>query len=345
MAESLAEFFLEHFRAYERECAYRQRRGYRTEAFSYGEIVEMAYGFSGELQSRGLAKGDRVMLWGENSAEWVAVFFGCALSGVAVVPMDDTASADFAMRVAKQVGAKLLVASREHRQWSATSFIPNFALEDVSRASKSHPMPPPSLALERGDTLQIVFTSGTTADPKGVVITHGNVLSNVAPLEGEMKKYLKYERFVHPIRFLNLLPLSHVFGQFLGMFLPPLLGGTVIFQDELKPSEILNTIKREGVSVLVSVPRVLQSLKQKVERDLEDRGKRAAFQKKFVAAQGKHFLRRWIIFRGIHQTIWLEVLGVHLGRGCARFGERRILGAAGICCGPGIRPDRDNFAD
>ena len=122
----------------------------------------------------------------------------------------------------------------------------------------------------REDILQIVFTSGTTAEPKGVVITHGNVLANIAPLEREMSRYLKYERWVHPVRFLNLLPLSHVFGQFLGMFLPPLLGGTVIFQEELKPSEIVNTIRRERVSVLVSVPRVLQSLKQKIERDLED---------------------------------------------------------------------------
>ena len=72
-----------------------------------------------------------------------------------------------------------------------------------------------------------------------MVITHGNVLANIDPLEREMQPYLKYERWVHPVRFLNLLPLSHVFGQFLGMFLPPLLGGTVIFQEELKPSEII----------------------------------------------------------------------------------------------------------
>ena len=95
------------------------------------------------------------------------------------------------------------------------------------------------VAIGRDDILQIVFTSGTTAEPKGVVITHGNVLANIAPLELEMQRYLKYERWVHPVRFLNLLPLSHVFGQFLGMFLPPLLGGTVIFQEELKPSEIV----------------------------------------------------------------------------------------------------------
>jgi long-chain acyl-CoA synthetase len=159
----------------------------------------------------------------------------------------------------------------------------------------------PDIVIGRDDILQIVFTSGTTAEPKGVVITHGNVLSNVAPLEREMHAYLKYERWVHPVRFLNLLPLSHVFGQFLGMFLPPLLGGTVIFQEELKPSEIMSTIRRERVSVLVSVPRVLQSLKQKVERDLEDTGKLENFQRRMRSSEGKHFLHRWWIFRDIHR--------------------------------------------
>src|SRR4029077_10538253 len=125
--------------------------------------------------------------------------------------------------------------------------------------------------------------SGTTAEPRGVVITHGNVLANIAPLEREMRRYLRYERFVHPVRFLNLLPLSHVFGQFLGMFLPPLMGGTVIFQEELKPSEIVNTIRREKVSVLVSVPRVLQSLKQKIERDMEDEKGLDDFRERFAA--------------------------------------------------------------
>ena len=137
--------------------------------------------------------------------------------------------------------------------------------------------------------------------PKGVVITHGNVLANIDPLEKEIRAYLSYERFVHPVRFLNLLPLSHVFGQFLGMFLPPLMGGTVIFQNELKPSEVMNTIRRERVSVLVSVPRVLQSLKHKVERDMEDHGQREKFRERFMEAKDKHFLRRWWIFRAIRR--------------------------------------------
>ena len=129
------------------------------------------------------------------------------------------------------------------------------------------------------------------------------------------------------------------------MFLPPLLGGTVIFQEELKPSEIVSTIRRERVSVLVSVPRVLQSLKQKIERDLEDGGKIEDFRRRFQAAEGKHFLRRWWIFRGDSPAVWVEILGVYFWRRGARCRDGRILGAAGIRGDSGIRADGDYFAD
>ena len=275
------------------------------EWFTYGQVLAMAVQFSGELEARGIGKGERVMLWGENCAEWVAAFFGCALSGVVVVPMDDGASGEFAARVARQVEARLWVCSRRHSQHAGKA-VPLVVLEDLSRVAGGTPalLSHPDV-IGRDDILQIVFTSGTTAEPKGVVITHGNVLANILPLEREMQPYLKYERWVHPVRFLNLLPLSHVFGQFLGMFLPPLLGGTVIFQEELKPSEIVSTIRRERVSVLVSVPRVLQSLKQKIERDLEDGAagekKIENFRRRFRSSEGKHFLRRWWIFRDVHR--------------------------------------------
>jgi long-chain acyl-CoA synthetase len=303
MAASIAEFFLENFQARQHERAYRQRRGYRTESLTYGDVLELAFGLAGELELRGIARGDRMMLWGENSAEWVAAFFACALRGVIVVPMDDGSAPDFAMRVFQKASAKLLLASRRHLDQcsGAKSAIATLNLDDLAQNVGRQTATFSSVTLSRDDVLQIVFTSGTTAEPRGVVITHGNVLANIAPLEREMRGYLKYERFVHPIRFLNLLPLSHVFGQFLGMFLPPLLGGTVIFQEELKPSEVLNTIRRERVSVLVTVPRVLQSLKQKIERDLADRGQSESFRRRFCSSQPQHFLRRWWTFRAIHR--------------------------------------------
>jgi long-chain acyl-CoA synthetase len=310
MAESLAEFFLTNFQARRNRDAraFGQRRGYRMEWFTYGQVLEMASRFAQELVARGIGKGERVMLWGENCAEWVAAFFACALRGVVVVPMDDGAAADFATRVARQVEARLWVCSRRHAAENVADEVPVVVLEEVESPALSQrtrqgrgTSEQPNIAIRREDILQIVFTSGTTAEPKGVVITHGNVLANIAPLEREMQPYLMYERWVHPVRFLNLLPLSHVFGQFLGMFLPPLLGGTVIFQEELKPSEIVGTIRRERVSVLVGVPRILQSLKQKIERDLEDGGKLEKFRRRFLSAAGKHFLRRWWIFRDVHR--------------------------------------------
>jgi long-chain acyl-CoA synthetase len=307
MAESIAEFFLEYFRAHAQECAYVQRSGYRTKKITYGQVVERAFGFAQELERRWVAKGDRVMLWGQNSAEWAAVFFGCALRGVVVVPMDDGASADFARRVCVQAGAKLIVASVRHGEEVGDLSVPILGLEELAHL-RQEPAPSGRDMPGRDDILQIVFTSGTTADPRGVVITHGNVLANVDPLEKEIRAYLKYERFVHPVRFLNLLPLSHVFGQFLGVFLPPLMGGTVIFQNELKPSEVMNTIRRERVSVLVSVPRVLQSLKHKVERDIENRGQLENFRRRFVGAKDKHFLRRWWIFRAIRKQFGWKFL-------------------------------------
>ena len=342
MAESLAEFFLANFQAHEDERAYGQGRGYRVEWFTYGQVLEMAFRFCRELEARGIGKGDRVMLWGENCAEWVAAFFGCALCGVVVVPMDDGASREFAARVAGQVEARLWVCSRRHAVGHVARVVPMVVLEEVKIPALSLPKPQgqgrgtlghSDSAIGRDDILQIVFTSGTTAEPKGVVITHGNVLANIAPLEREMQAYLKYERWVHPVRFLNLLPLSHVFGEFLGMFLPPLLGGTVIFQKELKPSEIVRTIRRERVSVLVTVPRVLQSLKQKIERDLEDGGEIEDFGRRFRASEGKHFLHRWWIFRAIRRQFgwkfWAFICGgAALDAETERFWDR--LGYAAI---------------
>ncbi len=168
-------------------------------------------------------------------------------------------------------------------------------------------------SIQPSDTLEIVFTSGTTAEPKGVVLTHANVVGNLSPIEAEIKKYLKYERLVHPIRFLNLLPLSHVFGQFLGIFLPPLLGGTVVFENTFNPSEVIATIRRERVSVLVAVPRMIESLKQKVERDLDDAGEREKFGIRYAAAASQHFLRRWWTFRDLRRRFgwkfWAMISG------------------------------------
>ncbi|MCA1613693.1 MAG: AMP-binding protein, partial [Acidobacteria bacterium] len=132
-------------------------------------------------------------------------------------------------------------------------------------------------------------------------------------LEREVKKYLRWERTVHPVRFLNLLPLSHVFGQFMGIFVPQLLGGEVHFQSSLNPSEIAETVRRERVSVVVTVPRVLEALRERVERAQAARGGGEKFRRALAAAGKWGVARRWWAFRKVRREFgwkfWAFVAG------------------------------------
>src|SRR5258708_20119822 len=161
-----------------RETAFAERHGYRTVRSAYRDLAAAAYRFARELSARKIRKGDRVLLWGPNSAAWVAAFFGCAHRGVIVVPMDYAASPDSVIRIFQQVNARLILCSRD-------SALPNLSaifFEDLSESLARHS--PAAFAPEnvtREDALEIVFTSGTTAEPKGVFITHGTVLATIAP--------------------------------------------------------------------------------------------------------------------------------------------------------------------
>ncbi|HSM87364.1 MAG TPA: AMP-binding protein, partial [Candidatus Limnocylindrales bacterium] len=279
------------------ETAFVYRHGFRTHRWSYRLCGELACRFARELEMRGIGKGHRVLLWGENSAEWVAAFFGCMLRGAVAVPMDKIASPEFAQRVASDVDARLIVCSTGLLPHAGNR--PALELETLSEALARHSAAPYApAAITREDNAQIIFTSGTTADPRGVVLTHGNILASVDPIEREIPKYRKYERIFHPIRFLEMLPLSHVFGQTMGMFIPPIIAGTVFFQESFKPGDLVETIQRERISVLVAVPRVAESLKGKIESDLGP-----SIRASWEIAEHEKFLKRWWRFRKVHSYL------------------------------------------
>ena len=292
--------YLDDFLSRGNETAFAHRHGLRVKRWSYRQIAKTAMRFARELEARRIAKGDRVLLWAKNSPEWVSAFFGCLLRGVIVVPLDLQSEPGFVKRVQEQVGAKLALCD------AATSGLVEqtllvIELDELSSQIAHHSSRPYSITDNRyDDTVEIVFTSGTTAEPKGVLITHRNLMANLTPLEREIKRYLKWERLVHPIRFLNLLPLSHVFGQFMGVFVPQLLGGEVFLQESLSPSQIVQTVKSERISVVITVPRILDALREKIESDYEARGKLDKFQNAIASSAGRNFLRRWWTFRAIH---------------------------------------------
>ena len=305
--------YLEDYAPRGSSIVFAQPQGLRTIRCSYRRLFSEAHRFARELEARNIGQGDRVLLCGDNSIEWVMAFWGCCLRGAVVVPLDKGSSREFLVSVARQTEPKIMLADRdvsaaEHLR------IPVLHLEGLSQQIARHASAPYAVeGIEEDTVLEIIYTSGTTSDPKGVVLTHRNLLANLLPLESEIEKYIKWERFFHPIRFLNLVPLSHVFGQFMGLFVPQLLGGEVHFQRSFNPSKIMRASKRNRISVIVAVPRVLDALREWVARDYASRGQAEQLHEQLCAMEGKTFLRQWWTFRRLHRRFgwkfWAFVSG------------------------------------
>jgi len=279
------------------DTAFVQRQGLRLVSWSYKKLVLTSRRTARELESRGILPGSRVILCGANSAEWVGAFWGCLLRGVVVVPIDRQSSAEFVSSVQQQTDARLVIADRDATALNQLP-VPLIQLEQLVELTAAHSSEPYIIDGINQDTLaEIVFTSGTTSTPKGVMLTHGNILANLAPLEREIGKYRKWRPLVHPLRFLVLVPLSHVFGQFMSVFVPQLLGGEVHFDHTLNPAEIVRRTRRSRISVIVLVPRMLRSLREWTERAHNA----ANLSGNLGGADKQGFLRRWWTFRHIHK--------------------------------------------
>src|SRR5216684_2286205 len=280
-----------------------EKRGYRREKLTYARLYSHVLFWSYAFAGRGISPGDRVLLWGPNSAGWIACFWGVLLRGAIVVPMDSAASPDLVQRVIRDAGVKLIL--RDRRQAELPGAPPSMIINDLKDVLTA---PPPSLQADVGPSdaptrstiAEILYTSGTTGDPRGVVLTHGNFLANLEPLERGIDPYRKYERWFHPLRFVSLVPLSHVFGQFMTLFVPPLLGAAVVFEPSPNATEVIRTVKRERATALITVPHMLNLLRNGIVRDLEACGETEWFERTFAAANGQKFLRRAWMFRRIH---------------------------------------------
>lgn len=309
MRESFLEYFYE-LSSDESDIAFCHRPRLREKSLSYAELVRTSFQFARELETKGIGHGDRVLIWGENSPEWVAAFYGTMLRGAIAVPLDEQSPPDFAAKVCAQAEPKLSLHSKgtEHAGLDLQSIPLEDLRERIGHHSSDHYR---AIDIKPGDTAEIVFTSGTTASPKGVVLTHENILANLEPIEREIKKYLRWESLIHPVRILTVLPLSHVFGQMIGIFVPQILRAQVFFQRRLNPSEIIETIKRERVMVLGAPPRILETLQHKIERVYESRGELDNVHESIKKARS--WIGAWWRYRRAHRLFGIRFLGFVTG--------------------------------
>ncbi len=271
--------------------------GYRVRRHSYDEVRRAATAFAARLDAAGIGAGDAVLFWGENRPEWIVAFWGCLLRGVVVVPVDYRASSSFLESIARRVGARLLLAGDDVAP-ARLDGVETWRFTEL-RASADGVAPPSAPhSPASGDTAEIVFTSGATSEPKGVVITHRNVLANIVPVEREVLRYRRYARPFRPLRFLDLLPLSHMFGQALATFIPPMLPGTCVFMKGHSPQAIVQQIRTRRISVLVCVPKILDVLRDHVRQVAPETAE--------PPAEGLGVAHRWWRYRRVHRLFGLK---------------------------------------
>ena len=301
--------------------------GLRTHVVTYAELERLSLRVAHLLQGKGIEKGDRVLLWASNVPEWVEVFFGCMSIGVVVVPIDVRSSLDFVRAVAQQTSPKLAVLSRVTGRLAEELGIPSIQLEELETLLAAEPIPAASVSVEADDLAEIVFTSGTTGDPKGVMLSHGNIVANVRSANDVLPIKQNF-------RLLSLLPLSHMFEQSVGLLAALSGGARVVYPVSRQPSVLFRTMAENQITMLCLVPQALQLFWNAIEREARREGREATLTRLLRLAERLPMNLRRVLFRSIHARMGggLEVVisgGAYLDPGTgAPLGAAGCLGAS-----------------
>ena len=278
----------------------------------YAQFWSNARRACGVLAAAGIDPGDRILLWGPNSPEWVACLMGALLRGVVVVPLDVESSADNVARIAQESSAKLV--------WHGAETDPSFlglpCLRIESASETAEPAREFACPVKAEDPAAILYTSGTTSEPRGVVLTHGNIQAQLARFTG----WRILVRSI-PFRMLVIAPLSHVQGLILGAFLPVSLGLSIVFVRSVHPAHLLRIIRDFRITLLSTVPRVLQVLTQCVAA--RPSGRRGLTIGEWLDQEHRGWMRRHVLFTRMNAAVglrfWVILVG---GATLARFDEQ-----------------------
>lgn len=273
---------------------------YRTEAgrtdYTYADVLQRSLQVASLLRAHGVSRGDRVVIWGPNRPEWGISYFGTLLVGAIVVPFDVRAVESFLGRIEARTEPKLVIAGQAQRDSATLSHPPFLTLDTILEEASKHAPATDLPAISGDDIAVLMYTSGTTGDPKGVILTHGNVASNLQAVPRIITIEARY-------RFLSLLPLSHIFEQVIGLLVPMIGGASMVYIDTLRPQVIFDTMAEEKNTCLAAVPQLLQLFMNGIDREVKRQGKERAWNILHAVARRLPFGLRPRLFRKIHERL------------------------------------------
>lgn len=261
MTENLAKLLQQAAEKFPERIALVGHTGLRDDAWTYLKLVSSVDKIAWQLlEIYRLSQGDRILIHGFNSPQLVATYFACYRAGLILVPLDRYSTIDFASRIAQFTDAKALLSNDEHFHLQELQKI---SPDTLVAAGAGH-QPLPSVP-QTNDIAEIVFTSGTTGSPKGVVLTHRNILASVRSIEQIYPKQ-------PVIRFLSLLPLSHMFEQTAGLFAPLCLGATIYYLNRFQTLAVMRKLDAKNIDGVIAAPQMLEMILHALEKQTLDAG-------------------------------------------------------------------------
>lgn len=247
--------------------AYRTPRGNAIYELTYGRVLDHVRKFARHLKELGIEPGDHVALLGENRPEWGISLFALSWIGAVAIPLDARAALDSHNFILSFSSAKAIIVSNAYINdilsiapglGHLRSVIPMDNIEDVCRGYAT------GQAMENiapDSLLEILFTSGTTGDPKGVMLSHRNIMSNV----DDVHRTINYGP---ADRAFSVLPVHHSYECTGGLISTFGSGMSVFYGRGLKPRDLLQDMKLARPTVWLSAPLILEKLYQRIHKEV-----------------------------------------------------------------------------
>ena len=278
-------------RVYGKTVLFAHKTGFRTETWTYEAFYNQGRKLSAWFSRTNLKKGDRILVYSPNTPWYAVLLLACSISGLVLVPVDFNSREDFVRKLNSLVRAKFLFTIKSGPK---TGIKRQVYFDDLPEIlSKVKPGSKPAKVKE-SDLLEIVYTSGTTGNPKGVMITQGNLVANLRAV----RKAVSLKRS-HV--FLSILPLSHLLEQTVGLLAPIDSGHIVVYPYARSSSALIEALNHHGVNGIVGVPVFLKLLREKIQREAELQGKAKQLEKLVSMAEKLPFPVRRILFGKIHR--------------------------------------------